>query len=239
MMKKLFKILGVLLGVGILALGGLWLAFNKKLPVGTPGPEAETMTRKMFEAVNKAAWDSTAWIKFSYAGRHDLVWDKANGRASVVWGGKKVIINTTDQSGTAYQNGVMVEGDAAKTILAEGWKWFYNDTYWVIAPFKAADAGTERSIVVLDSGKKGLKVQYSTGGVTPGDSYVWELDDSGLPTQFHMWVSILPIGGITGTWENWTTLPTGAKIATRHTVGGRKTLEVTNLSAGMGAAPID
>jgi hypothetical protein len=238
-MKKLFKVLGILVGVAVLSFGGLWLAFNKKLPVGTPGPEAEALTQKMFEAVNKAAWDSTAWVKFTYAGGHAFVWDKANGRASVAWDGKKIVINTADQSGTAYQNGVMVEGEAAKTILAEGWKWFCNDTYWLIAPFKAADAGTERSIVTLENGKKGLKVLYNAGGVTPGDSYVWELDDNGMPLQFYMWVSILPIGGISGTWENWITLPTGAKIATRRMIAGRKVLDITGLSGGMGAAPMD
>jgi hypothetical protein len=34
-----------------------------------------------------------------------------------------------------------------------------------------------------------------------------------------MWVKILPIGGIKGTWENWLTTKTGAKIASTHKIG--------------------
>lgn len=232
-LKYTFRTLAVLAALLLCA----FLFFNKKKPVGSPGNDAELLAQKMQLAVNKTAWDSTAWVKWTYADRNTIVWDKKNGIAQVSWDDLKVRINTADQTGTALKNGAELTGEAAEKARAEAWSRFCNDSFWLCAPTKALDAGTERSLVPLENGKKGLKIQYSTGGVTPGDSYLWELDDeTGLPTRFEMWVKILPLGGISGTWENWVTMPTGAKIATLHNIAGRLKVHVTNLESGMGAA---
>jgi hypothetical protein len=73
--------------------------------------------------------------------------------------------------------------------------------------------------VKTEDQKDALLVTYSSGGVTPGDSYLWVLDENNVPLYFKMWVKILPIGGIKGTWENWLTTKTGAKIASTHKIG--------------------
>jgi hypothetical protein len=74
-------------------------------------------------------------------------------------------------------------------------------------------------------------VTYSSGGVTPGDSYVWILDESGRPTSWKMWVSVLPIGGLESKWSGWTQLSTGAWIAQAHP-SKIYTLKITNLKGG-------
>ena len=147
----------------------------------------------------------------------------------------KIILNTFDQSGIATKNGIALQGEEATKALKAAWSKFCNDSFWLNAPSKAFDAGTQRSLVPLENGKMGLKIQYNSGGVTPGDAYLWELDDIGTPVNYSMWVKIIPLGGLSATWENWQTLPTGAKIATIHTIGG-KTIAVTNLEAGIGVA---
>jgi hypothetical protein len=236
MMKKFLKFslraLAVLLLLGVVA----FFVLDKQNPDGRPGDAAEQLAQKMADAVGKAAWDSTGWVKWTYAKRNSFVWDKGNGLVQVAWDDMRVLLRSADQSGQAWQKGVELQGEAAQKALKNAWSRFCNDSFWLNAPAKVFDAGTQRSLVALDNGKMGLKVQYGSGGVTPGDAYVWEMDDNGLPLRYEMWVKILPLGGISATWENWVTLPTGAKIATLHRIAGSLPVEVTGLDAGFGAA---
>ena len=59
-------------------------------------------------------------------------------------------------------------------------------------------------------------VTYTSGGSTPGDSYLWHLDTDGKPTRFQMWTSILPINGLSASWTDWTTTKSGAQLPTFH-----------------------
>jgi hypothetical protein len=75
-------------------------------------------------------------------------------------------------------------------------------------------------------------VSYSSGGVTPGDSYLWILDENNRPVAWKMWVKIIPIGGVRSSWADWVQLPTGAWVATSHKTAFL-TSKITNLEAGM------
>lgn len=233
-MKKFLKYTLGVLAVLALSLVIAFFTFNKKNPSGQSGEAADQLAQKMMQAINKPAWDSTSWVKWTYADRNSIVWDKKNGQAQVTWDEFRVVLSTADQSGSAFKNGVELHGEAAEETLQSAWSRFCNDSFWLNAPAKAFDAGTQRSLVPLKNGKMGLKIQYLEGGVTPGDSYLWELDDNGLPINYEMWVKILPLGGLSATWEDWVTLPTGAKIATLHQIGGSLGAKVTHLEAGMG-----
>jgi hypothetical protein len=231
-MNKTVKIILIVVGVLIAILAGLYFKFNEPLPKGVPGPEAEALTQRIFTAINKNAWDSTAWVKWTYRGDRHFHWFRHENRVVVRWADIKVELNLNDQSGPVEKNGVKLMGDEAKKYQQEAWSMFCNDSYWLNAPAKIADPGTTRSIVTTPDGKQQLLVQYSSGGVTPGDAYLWEVGPDYLPKSYKMWVKILPIGGVPATWEQWITLPTGAKVATFHVVGGREKLSITNLDAG-------
>ena len=86
----------------------------------------------------------------------------------------------------------------------------------MVAPYKVFDKGVERRLVTTETNEGALLVTYTSGGSTPGDSYLWHLDKDGKPKSFQMWVDILPIDGLEATWENWTTTDTGALLPTFH-----------------------
>ena len=91
-----------------------------------------------------------------------------------------------------------------------------NDSFCLVAPYKVFDKGTERRLVKSKNNKEALLVTYTSGGSTPGDSYLWHLDDNGKPASFQMWVDILPIDGLEATWTDWTKTKSGAQLPTFH-----------------------
>jgi len=229
-MKKLLRILLYIIGFLFLAAFIAWLVMNEKEPVGTPSPEADQMAQRMMASVDKVAWDSTRWLEWDFARGHHYIWDKSRNYVHVSWDMNDVYLDTKSVTGKAYSGGEPAAN--SDKLIQDAWSLFCNDSYWLNPVVKAFDPGTERSIVDLD-GQKGLKVQYTSGGVTPGDSYVWFLDENNRPNAWKMWVKIIPIGGIHNSWEGWQELPTGAWVATTHTFFGSKMEMISNVKAGM------
>ncbi|MEL6835094.1 MAG: hypothetical protein AAFP77_19000 [Bacteroidota bacterium] len=215
-MKRILKYIGLSI-LGLILLGVIAGFFaNQPLPTGEAGPAADALARKMETAVNKMAWDSTRFVSWKFRTGTAYMWDKDRQAVVVEWGNNKVLLRTTDQSGKVFVDGKEVTATEEKQkMLAKAWSQFANDSFWLCAPMKAFNPGTSREIVTLEDGKQGLLVSYSSGGVTPGDAYLWHLDESGLPVSWQMWVKIIPVGGLSFTWENWTDAPQ-PRIATEH-----------------------
>lgn len=230
-MKIVLKILGGIFLLLIIAAAAVRLFVHEAEPVSVASSDEDILTEKMFKAIDKPAWDSTAIVSWNFGGRQKHLWDKTRHLAQIEWGTKKVLLNIQDITGKAFEDGKELTGEAAKGALKTAWNHFNNDSFWLNAPAKAKDAGTVRSVVKLDDGREGLKVQYTSGGTTPGDSYVWILDDNGLPTSYKMWVQIIPVGGLEFGWSDYTTLYSGAKVAQMHK-GDAFDLKITDIKAG-------
>jgi len=233
-LKKFLKWIGILIGILLLIGLVLFLVFNKKEPTGTKGAAAEALTQKMFKAIDKTAWDSTHYVQWSFAGMNHYVWDKEKHLVEVEWGNKRIILNPNEISGKAYKDNVLVEGNAGDKLVKKAWSNFCNDSFWLNAPAKAMDPGTERSIVKLDDGSEALKVKYSSGGVTPGDAYLWILDENSLPKSWQMWTQIIPVGGVEFGWNDWKKTSTGAMLSTLHK--GVFDLKIENVKTGQSLA---
>jgi len=215
-MKKFLKWFLILAACLIVVLALIGFLLHESKPASNPSPEADAVAQKMMAAVDKAAWDTTALISWDFAGRQQYLWDKDRHFVKVMWGDHEVLLHTKSVTGKPFTNGVAVTGAAANDLVQQAWKHFCNDSFWLNAVVKAFDPGTSRSMVETKDNKEAMMVSYASGGVTPGDSYVWILDENGLPTSYKMWVGMIPIGGVEFTWENWKTLSTGAKVATLH-----------------------
>lgn len=211
MLKKIFIIL-----MALLLLGGItFLILDEPIPTGEKGPKAELLADKMLKTVGKEAWEKVAAIEWTFPGNYHYVWDKKNDLVEVKWEDYRVLVDTQTRAGLAFKGQKQMEGSNAKETVEHGLARFFNDSFWLAAPFKVRDPSTERFIV--ESGESpSLLVKYNNGGVTPGDAYLWHLDESGLPLSWQMWVNIIPIGGLSASWEGWITDPDGFKVSTRH-----------------------
>ena len=215
----MLKLAGVLLGCLIAVALAVYLFAHEPRPVGTPGPDAEALADRLLAAVDAAAWDTTTRVAWDFDGRQRYVWRRDVDSVEVRWGGTVVDLHTKTVTGRAGREGDLLAGEEADAAVAQAWRHFCNDSFWLAAPFKVRDPGTSRSLVKLEGGGEGLLVSYASGGVTPGDAYLWEVDADGLPTAYRMWTSLIPVGGVRATWEDYATLPSGARVATRHGLG--------------------
>lgn len=229
-----FSVLGIL---AILLIIGISL--HQSLPKGETGPAADQIARDMLGALNEKAWDSTRYISWTFRGVNHYFWDKDNDHVEVQWEDIKVLIHTKSLTGKVYQGNTLFEGPEKDELFQKAWTIFCNDSFWLCAPFKAFDPGTNRSLVTRADQAKAFIVTYESGGVTPGDSYLWTLDEKNIPVSCEMWVSIIPFGGLKSTWSDWETLPTGALMARNRQIYDRIDIPVTNIKAGQTLEQVD
>ena len=200
----------------VLALFVTLKALSKPRPEVVSSPAADALARKMLLAVNDEAWQKTGAVRWIFANRHEHLWDRHRHLARVRWSNHEVLVNLHSRKGLAFRNGVQLSGDGAQKLVDKAWAYWANDSFWLNPVSKAFDEGVSRGLVDTGEAQPGLLVSYGSGGVTPGDAYLWHLDEQGLPQCWQMWVSIIPVGGIEATWEEWETLATGAKVSKKH-----------------------
>nr|WP_299339154.1 hypothetical protein [Allomuricauda sp.] len=220
-MKKFFKIVGVALGVGILILVISLFILNESLPQGKSGPEADMLAKKMLTALNHQSYEQTRYLEWSFQnGANQYKWDKELGKAILKWDDYRVNLDLMNpEKSKAYQNDQLLSAEEGKGLVEKALKNFNNDSFWLVAPYKVFDSGTKRSVVELEDGTQALLITYTSGGSTPGDSYLWLLDESGFPKSYKMWVKIIPIGGLEASWDDWLVSESGAFLPKSHQLG--------------------
>ncbi len=217
--KRLAIGAGALTLAGVLMCGGGFVALNEPAPVGVSDAAADTLANEMIDSVDREAWAKTGAVRWTYAERYTHLWDRERHFVRVTQDGREALVDLNTLQGVATQDGVALEGTAKDQAVQEAYEAWANDSFWLGAMNKAFDPGTTRSRVAQPDGSESLLVQYSSGGVTPGDAYLWHLDENGRPESWQMWVSIIPIGGAGASWEDWVQLSTGAWVSTRHQLG--------------------
>lgn len=198
-------------------------------PTGREGADADALATRLEKAVDVEAWRRTGAVRWSFAGKRSHLWDRERDLVRVRWSDVEVLLRTQERTGIAYRSGNEVPGEVGTALVEEAYAGWINDSFWLnpIAMFRGE--GVSRAAVQLENGDEGLLISYSSGGLTPGDAYLWLAGEDGLPQAWRMWVSIIPVGGVETSWEGWQTLATGARIATRHVGPFGLTLELTNV----------
>lgn len=214
---RILKIIGVF--IGLLLLVFIVYSWNSKRQIPnkiSTTAEADILAQKMLKSLNYEAWDSVKFLSWQSPGGKDYLWDKKRNLAIIKWNNTEVVLNLNTLNGVAKFKGLYLEDKKKEKAIKKAWAYWCNDSFWVFAPFKIFDVGTERSIVEEPDASYGLMVEYLSGGVTPGDKYLWLLDETFKPIGYKLWVKIIPIGGMYFSWDEWITLKDGAKLATLH-----------------------
>lgn len=219
--KKVLKIIGGLIIFftlpTLLFFGFIYLKYNEPLPEGKQGKEADALAMRMLSTLNENAFINTDYLEWTFKDVHHYKWYKTEGNCEVSWDDFNVILDfNKPENSKVFVAGQEYAGIEQQKYIDKAITYFNNDSFWLIAPFKVFDEGVERRLVLDENNNESLLVTYTSGGSTPGDSYLWHFDDSGKPKSYQMWVKILPIDGLEATWENWIVTETGAQLATFH-----------------------
>lgn len=222
--KNILKVLLSLLVIISVALLGLYIHYDTELPQGKQGAEADQLAKKMLKALNYESYKKLDYIEwgFSRLGKvHHYQWYKKKGFCRVKVDSVSVDLNTLAPDKSFVKiNGKEYHGQKEKEFISLAHALFNNDSFWLVAPYKLFDSGVERRWVKQENGKDALLITYTQGGTTPGDSYLWILDENHRPTAYKMWVKIIPIGGLLASWEDWTAPSRGAYFPQKHKILG-------------------
>ncbi len=205
----------------MVGLGLKFIYFNDPVPTGENPEQADLLAHKMLRAVKYGAYTNTRYLTWSYqGGRHHYKWDKSMGKVRVKWDDYTAYINlNTPEKSTIEATGKRISKSERQELIKKAISYFNNDSFWLVAPFKVFDKGTKRRLVPREDGSMELLVTYTSGGDTPGDSYLWKLNDDGLPISFKMWVKILPLNGLKASWEGWHITESGTLLPQTHDIG--------------------
>lgn len=219
--KRVLKIIGgviiFLTLPSLLFFGVMYLKYNEDLPKGIQGEKADALAKQMLQNLNEEAYLNTDYLEWTFKGIHHYKWFKTDGSCEVLWNDINVLLNLKNPNNSkVFVLDNEYNGVEKQDYINKAEAYFNNDSFWLVAPYKVFDTGTERRLVTTEDNKKELLVTYTSGGTTPGDSYLWHFDDAGKPKSYQMWVDILPIGGLEATWDNWTTTESGALLPTSH-----------------------
>lgn len=201
----------------LLLFGFVYLKYNEPLPKAIDSQKADVLANKMLDVLNHEAYKNTDYLEWTFKNNHSYKWYKSADSCEVKWKDFKVILQLKNPKGSSVfvaernYNGV----DKQK-LIDKAEAYFNNDSFWLVAPFKVFDKGAKLQLVKTKDNKDALLVTYTSGGTTPGDSYLWHFDENGKPTSYQMWVDILPIGGLKASWEDWKVTENGFLLAKSH-----------------------
>src|SRR5262249_1033595 len=191
----------------------LIVALRHPLPAATPGPDGDELAQKIAASVGADAWEKLGTVRWTLSGSHHYLWDKRRGFFRYRAGDDEVLYDLVKMEGRAFHAGEERTGAEKQKLVDWAYKLFCNDSFWLNPLVKLFDNGTSRARVEVD-GKPALLVSYASGGVTPGDKYLWLLDENALPRAWRIYASVLKlIPGAESSWEEWQDLG-GAKVAT-------------------------
>lgn len=167
----------------------------------------------MLKAADYDKWQKTAAASFVFREKERVFWDKKRKLVELQFKDKTVQFSEVTGKSLCFEGERRLMDECAE-LTVSAVKKFYNNTYWLNPAFHIKSPGTERGLVE----KEKLLVSYKSGGSTPGDAYLFTLDEEGKIAEMKMWVSILPIKGARAVFSDYQVTETGVRVAWKHKV---------------------
>lgn len=208
---------------GLVLVGGsivFYVTNCSLIPHGVEGPGAERLLARMKAATNVRAFTHhTAAVEFDFDGRHQIVWDRRRGLAEVRFRKNDRAIRVqiaTDRSRVVAWEGERRIADETRlaALLQTAYKFFINDAFWLNPVFHIDQPSARRFLVSPNE----LLVRFDSGGVTPGDTYLFRVDERYRVKRMTMWVRILFIKGLRVIFDDFVRTETGVELATSHRI---------------------
>lgn len=200
----------------------LYFLVSKPMPEGQAGAKAENLTNKMLIALNVQGFRQLEEIRWTFRNENRYVWHKQARHVAVTLPEMEVLLDFSTNKHRVLRS-TLADSMAIKLAISN----FYNDSFWLTAPFKIRDKGTTRKYVETRDGP-GILVTYASGGVTPGDSYLWVLDENYRPKYWRIWTSNVRIPGLKFEWTNWQQY-NGVWFAATHPGPGPISIDISEL----------
>ncbi len=197
-------------------------------------PQAIKIANAVMQANGgKKNWEATHFLAWNFFGNRRLIWDKYSGNVRIenLKNDTKILVNINNSKGKVYKDGAEVtQPDSLAKYLEEGRKFWINDSYWLLMPFKMKDPGVTLKYLGEDTTLKGTKADvvrltYKGVGVTPNNAFnVWVNKQTSLVDQWSYYKEAeQPQPNFVLPWADYQTY---GKIKLSSSRGDRKISEV-------------
>ena len=168
----------------------VWRKLLTSLPKRIHDSNAEglELVRTLERAMGgREAYDRARHLSWEFTGPRRHLWDKQTGDVRIETKDLLVLMNVETREGRVFEKGHEVEDrERLRELLDQGYRWWQNDSYWVVMPWKLQDPG----VAVRHIGEERLPdgrdmdllgVRFNGVGATPGNRYLLAIDrESGL-----------------------------------------------------------
>ncbi|MEM6829200.1 MAG: hypothetical protein AAGA66_18760 [Bacteroidota bacterium] len=155
---------------------------------------ATLLADKVMSAMGgRKAWDETRFISWNFFGRRTHIWDKLEGdvRIEEPSNNLTILMNIHSEKGKVMIGGEEVSNpDSLSKYLDMGKRYWINDSYWLVMPYKLKDSGVTLRYIGEDTTQLGeksdiIRMSFKDVGVTPQNVYdVWVDVESKFVTQW-------------------------------------------------------
>ncbi|MEC3906074.1 hypothetical protein VOI54_03535 [Tamlana sp. 2201CG12-4] len=154
------------------------------VPAQSNSDKAVTIANDVVKAMGGMEnYNNTRFIQWDF-GKRILYWDKWTGDVRIENPEKAqvVLVNINTLTGKAYENGNLVTDKVqTKSMIDQGKRWWINDSYWLVMPWKLEDPGVTLTYVSTEKLPDGqmadvLQLTFNAVGVTPQNKYYIYVD---------------------------------------------------------------